>query len=226
MVHREIEARRFVLDFTVYPRPEVDDQHIRYIADAMLAGADLPPVTAEHKSLRVVDGFHRVKAAQRAFGADAKVKATLKAYDSEAQLFEEAMFLNSSHGRALTQYDRVHCLHKAEELGVDPAAVLSALHITKEKAEELKVRTAKLASDLPRVEPLKRTIQHMRGKVLTRRQREANHKLSGMNQSFYANQLIELIEAELIDTSSHDLMEKLNRLAGLLGEFLRRENAA
>jgi len=68
--------------------------------------------------------------------------------------------------------------------------------------------------------PLKQTIRHMRGRNLTKEQSAANDKLSGMNQSFYVNQLITLIESKLLDSEDEQLFERLKHLHGLLEELL------
>lgn len=69
------------------------------------------------------------------------------------------------------------------------------------------------------VVPLKKTIQHMAGKTLTTGQQKANEKLSGMNQSFYVNQVILLIENGLID-EKENLYERLRILQKLLNGLL------
>ena len=56
----------------------------------------------------------------------------------------------------------------------------------------------------------------MSGRTITSEQQEANGKLSGMQQAFYANQLIILIESNLLDTENKELMIRLEKLAELL----------
>ena len=63
---------------------------------------------------------------------------------------------------------------------------------------------------------MKQTIRHMAGKNLNEGQVTANDKLSGMNQLFYVNQLITLIENDLIDYSNEDLIEGLTKLQDLI----------
>jgi len=56
----------------------------------------------------------------------------------------------------------------------------------------------------------------MAGKELTPEQAEANRRLSGMEQLFYVNQLILLIENDLLDRSNEKLLAGLARLRELL----------
>ena len=68
---------------------------------------------------------------------------------------------------------------------------------------------------------LKNTVrQQFAGKRLNQRQVEANDRLSGMNQQFYANQLIELIESKMLDLKDEKLMARLKILNDFLDEIL------
>jgi hypothetical protein len=70
--------------------------------------------------------------------------------------------------------------------------------------------------------PLKRTLHHMAGQSLSKTQVEAQEKLGGMDQGFYVNQLIVLIENDLVDTGNAKLMQNIVKLAALLGKLLKK----
>lgn len=57
-----VRVDKLVCDLTRYPRARVDLQHVERIADAIQAGASIPPVIVWKGRDRVVDGIHRVKA--------------------------------------------------------------------------------------------------------------------------------------------------------------------
>jgi hypothetical protein len=216
---RKMKAAELVLDFEIYPRNNVDGKHVRDIADARAAGVEMPPVIVEKKSHRVVDGFHRVKGEILFAGEDASVLVIEKTYRDEAALFLEAMSLNAAHGAKLDPCDRTRCAIIAERLSIPLDQVAGALHMPADKLGALRAnRTATSPGGM--TIPIKRTIRSHAGKRLTRRQVAANEKLSGMNQQFYANQLIELIEADLLDKDDQILTERLRVLHGLLGEVL------
>jgi len=209
-----------VFDFDIYPRGSVDSQHVREIAASLQAGAPMPPIVIDWKSKRIVDGFHRCRAYMRLFDEKHEVDCVEKDYKNDKELFLDSMRYNASHGRALTQHDKVHCLLLAEKMRLATSAVADALNLTAERIGELKAdRIGKCG--LVAI-PLKQTIRHMSGKNLTKDQVEANDKLSGMNQLFYVNQLVTLIENDLIDASNEDLLTGLVRLHGLLGQFAKR----
>ena len=212
-----IGVTEVVLDFDVYPRTEVDSQHVRYIKDVIESGHELPPIVIDAKTKRVVDGFHRVKAYQKLLGKETKIQAIEKKYKDDGELFADAIRYNAQHGSNLTTYDRVHCLMKAIELGVSDASLADCLRVDITKIGSLKIdRTAKTNG---LVIPIKRTIAHMAGQKLTQNQVSANRKLSGMQQTFYIYQIITLIDNDLVDTENENVIKGLKRLQKLLDEL-------
>lgn len=222
---RKMKAADLILDFNLYPRNSIDGHNVNSLVDALASGIELPAVIIDKTSKRVVDGFHRVKAHIAFFGEDkAEVMVAEKQYRSERNMFLDAMRYNASHGAKLDSCDRTHCLLVAERLKIPTEDVAGALHISVDKLAALRVdRTAKAGS---LIVPLKRTIQWKAGSTLTKEQVSANTRLSGMNQQFYANQLITLIESDLLDPSDDLLMERLRLLHRLLGNTLKQSHRA
>ncbi len=215
---QKIRICDLVEDLSVYPRFQVDDQHVRALAEAIEAGCELPPVVVERKSKRIVDGFHRKRAYERVHGPDHKIEVALKTYPSEAELFLDAARLNSSHGRPMVACDYARTVQTARRLGVkDISIVARVLNITVKKLDGIvATRFARGTVDSIKAVPIKRTIQHMAGLDMTDEQVRANTKLSGQNQSFYANQLILLLETQMLDMSDDGLIERLRLLYELL----------
>lgn len=221
---KTLKLCELVFDYALYPRSSVDPQHVAYMRESLRAGVTLPPFIADEKSKRVTDGFHRGNAIRAESGDDADVEVILRRYKSEADMFLDAARMNACHGRSLTTHDRAHCLIRAKELKITMDQIASALVITTEKAKDIVAdRTANMRVTVDSrygAVALKRTIAHMAGKSLTRSQAEANEKLSGMNVSFYANQLILLIENKLIDLDDEKGVARLKVLRDLLVEIV------
>lgn len=215
---RRLKAAELILDFDLYPRRNLDSHNVRNLVDALAAGAELPAVLIDKKSKRVVDGFHRVRAALQHFGDEAEIEVIEKAYKDDAAIFLEAMRLNAAHGAKLDPCDRTHCVIVAERLHIPLDAVAGALHMPLDKLGELRASRTATAGGL--TVALKRTVSHFAGKRLNKRQSEANDRLSGMSQQFYANQLIELIESGMLDLDNENLIERLRVLHGLLDGVL------
>jgi hypothetical protein len=215
---KTMKAAEIVLDFDLYPRNNIDTGNVRGISDAMKAGITLPPVLIDKLSKRCVDGFHRVKAKLRE-DKNGILDVIEKKYANEKDMFLDAMRYNSSHGARLDMCDRTRCTIIAERLSIPINIVAGALHMPIDKLGELK--NTRTATNNRLTIPLKHTVSRgFHGKTLTDRQVQANEKLSGMNQIFYANQLIELIESEMLDVDDENLMTVLKKLNDLLKTVL------
>lgn len=216
---KKIKVAELVLDFDLYPRNNVDSHNVKNLVDALAAGAELPPVIIDKKSKRVIDGFHRVRAHLRHFGEGAEITAIEKSYKDDAAMFLDAMRYNASHGAKLDPCDRTHCILVGERLKIPLEAIAGALHMPTDKLGDLKTDRTAIGSGGLTV-ALKRTNRHFAGKTLTKRQEEANDRSSGMNQVFYVNQIIELIESEMLDTEDENLLLRLKVLGDLLQGIL------
>lgn len=215
---RKVKAAECVLDFDLYPRHNVDTTNVKHIVNALSAGVEVPPIIIDKKSKRVTDGFHRVKAHLYLWGDDAEIMAVEKEYKNEKDMFLDAMRYNATHGAKLDSHDRTHCTIIAQRLRIPLDDVAAALHMPKDKLGELKHGRTATAGGL--TIPLKNTVRSFAGKALTKRQVEANQKLSGMNQTFYVNQLIELLESKMLDLNDDRLIERMKLLHELLDDVL------
>lgn len=213
---KKMKVAELVLDFSLYPRSNVDSQNVANLCEAIAAGIELPPIVIDKASKRVADGFHRVKAYLRVHGDDAEAFVVEKSYRNEKELFLDAARYNAAHGAKLDSHDRTHCAIVAERLKIDMADLAGALNMTVDKLANLRdTRVAMSKSGEPLA--LKNTVRRQfAGKKLTKRQEQANAKFSGMNQAFYVNQLIELIESDMLDKENGELMERVQKLHELL----------
>lgn len=219
---KRMKVVSLVLDFDLYPRPQVNSQDVGSMVLAEKAGAEFPPILIDKKSKRVIDGFHRCKKQLRVYGPDAEIDVVEKTYRNSAEMLLDAIKYNANHGRKLNSFDRTHALLLADNMKISIDKVAGALSMTVEAVESLRLnKSASVGSGkLTTAIAIKRTIGHMAGKKLTKSQIEANKGLGGMNQLFYVNQLITLIEANLIDKENEDLIERMRKLHGLLEEAL------
>lgn len=224
---RKMKLSDLVFDYDLYPRTAVNDQTVRQMLVAYQAGAKFPPFVIDKRSKRVIDGFHRAQMYERADGEDAEVEVVEKTYKDDAAMYRDAIEYNAKHGRPLSTCDRVHCIVRAEELGIELEQIAATLQITVDVAGKLRVervgemvRTPGMGAKTPGPVALKQTIRHMAGQGLTVAQCEANTHLGGMNQAYYVYQLIILIEADLLDSDNEKLIEALRKLHGLLDGVL------
>jgi hypothetical protein len=218
---RKMKVGELVFDFDLYPRGSVSTHHVAELVRALEAGAEFPPLVIDKKTKRIADGFHRGKSYLRHFGDAHEVDVIEKPYKNETELFLDAIRYNASHGLKMDTHDKAHCAILAAKLGIDDAMVAAAMHVDPKYIGDLRVDRSATTGKGDKIQvPIKRTIQHMAGRHLNKEQVAANDKLSGMNQQFYVNQVITLIESNLLDDSNEELMERLKVLHGLLDGIL------
>jgi hypothetical protein len=211
-----------VEDFELYPRNDVSSSHIGSLADAIVRGDPLPPIVIERKSKRIVDGIHRSRAYRKAGIAEIEVEA--RSYHNDAEMFADAVRLNSQHGRSLDPYDRRRAVAKLTTLGLKKVEIAEIVRIPVERIDEW-------TGELVR----KRTGEHIvikRGLApyiepqtkLNEAQVKLNERWSGQQPTFHVNQLIALLEADIVPEfdSFHTAMD---RLVDLWKEKRRRRAA-
>ena len=226
-----VKLSELIFNFEFYPRTKVDSYHVAHLAEAYRAGVELPPLIVDKQSMNIVDGFHRGYALERLHGKDAEADVILKTYRDRAAMFVDAMRYNGGHGRNLSTFDRAHCVILAERFGIEADQIAASLSITVETVGELrsnrvgrlrgKIVDGKAGAETPT--PLKRTLRHMVDHALTAKQAEAQTKLGGMEQLFYVNQMIILIENNLLDLDNPKLMQGIERLTELLAALAKKK---
>lgn len=215
MVRTDLPLEKIVLDYTLYPRTDISNEHVSRFREAICAGVELPPVVVCSKTYRLVDGFHRYSAYKKL-----KLKvipAELREYATDAELYRDAVALNAAHGRPLCRYEYKRIVAKAEELGIKREEIAAILRIRPETLQELKKEVA-LTDKGPT--PVKRGLEALQGQQISEKQSKLIRKWGGMNAVFYANQLIAYLEADVEVPAM--LAERLDRLTELWRERKRQ----
>lgn len=151
-----IKVSELVEDFDVYPRFDgVNELHVQRLAEALRAGQKLPPVVACAKSKKLVDGFHRRRAYVVVYGDDAMIPVELRKYKNDGELFADAIFLNTGHGRPIPLADTKAIVNRARAFGLNDLAITKALRLTTKTLNVLTVDPMMKAAPLsvPRANP-------------------------------------------------------------------------
>ena len=112
----------------------------RYV-DEMKAGSSFPPITVGLLGDRkiVVDGWHRCEAYRKL--KVEFVKAEVRRYSQERDLFADAGRLNSTHGAQITPRDKARIIDRLEEYRFTPGEIQSIVKATPDTFKALKART-------------------------------------------------------------------------------------
>jgi hypothetical protein len=220
MKTKTIAAASLVEDFSLYPRNTVSDTHVNDLARALSAGESLPPIVAEKGTLRIVDGVHRRRAHIKSFGDEATVEVDLRTYESEAELYLEAVRFNSAHGRKLDRHDQTRIVLRLQELQVEPSAIALALHVPEQEIRTLAIRV--VYDEAGTAVPQKRGLEHLRGTVLRPEQVTAMKSVRSAEVGRLCLELTRLIEHDLVDYEDSRVVDRLMSLNRVLFSAVER----
>jgi hypothetical protein len=208
-----------VEDFSVYPRDQVDMVRVAVLTEALRAGAEFPPIIAEARTLRVVDGFHRRRAYLSVYGPDHEIVVEVRSYASDADLLLDATIPNCTHGKPLATAEKLRVARKLVDWGMPIKEFAPLLAV---RADWLQARLINHFAESVRGEPvvLRPALRHLAGQKLTASQEAVNRRVGGLPLHFYARALVEAIQVGVINTSDRLLMERLQALYQALGLFL------
>lgn len=218
---KTIPAASLVLDYSLYPRHQIDPTNLRLLKQAIEAGASLPPVVADEASRRVVDGFHRVTLALRQ-DPEAKIRCELHPFANEQELFKEAVRLNAQHGAKLTPYDHARVLALGDELGITRVEMVSVVGIPLEALERIKATREAISAVTRKPVQVKRSLRPWAGGVLSEEQERVNRRASGMSILFHIDQVMLLLDAPQspVDLGDEAVADALSRLSECLSRHL------
>jgi hypothetical protein len=118
-----------LFDWTLYPRKEVDKQVVRAYAKALQSGSKFPPIKVGifQEQKIVVDGFHR--AHSRILLKIDYIECYVLTFQTEAELFAEAVIANSSHGKTFTEVEVKTNIRRLRRYNFNVKDITSIVHL-------------------------------------------------------------------------------------------------
>jgi len=225
MPTKRVPISSLVEDFSLYPRGSVDTSRIGDYAAALKSGAKLPPPVVDAKSLRIVDGFHRIRAHRRAFGDQIELEVELQRYGSDLEMLQDAISRNAQHGMPLQKQDMTRCIHLLQERDVSVKKIAVILSTTEQQIQRLQIRVVRVAG---RTEPVKPIIwaRLQPPKTLTKEQMGVARSSSGWRPFQTVGQLRKEIEVGLLDMEDEKLVAALWALHAAIEGHAPRVKAA
>jgi hypothetical protein len=192
----QVRIADLVEDWTILPRGEnsLSAAHVARLADALEAGEVLPPITIDEASRRIVDGIHRVRAHKRL--KREMIPAVCKVYASEMEMFADAVRLNRAHGLPLDRYDVRRAVIRLMEYGLKPKEISDITRVSLQRIDEIRAECAISRDNEPVV--LKAGLEHLTGRTVTRQQERAIEQYGGMSATFYARQILLMLQSKLL----------------------------
>jgi hypothetical protein len=153
----------------------------------------------------------------------------LRNYESDADLFEDAVRMNSAHGRRLDRIDETRIAIIGERLGLTNAAIAKALHIEQARLKILEQRFVRTNGEKT---PAKLVAKHAFGTKVTHDQARAMTSFNGNSLLQSVSQLQKVVSSGLFDKSDQRVLDALHHLAATIRDgvpkncgFTARRNA-
>jgi hypothetical protein len=212
-----------VIDEALYPRSGLNEFLVNRLIGSLEAGAVFPPIVIERVTNRLVDGRHRLEVHRRKEIAD--IAAESRVYNSEADLFAEAVRINAEHGQPLTHYDLKDSILRLERMGYSRDKISVAVKMTPDKVADIIRNSAHSETGEPVA--LKGGLRHMRGQSLNDAQAATVKRYAGGQAVFYVKQLLMLLDNNLWPTESPSIRTEMDKLVDRwLARYPRDEAAA
>lgn len=218
----KVKAASLIEDFNFYPRHHLDDYCIADYAKAMEAGAIFPPIIADKKSNRIVDGWKRRRAALKFGGDGVDIEVEFRTYRNDGEMLLDAISLNTIHGQRIERYDLQRCAILGDQFGLSADKLAAAMRVTLDHLDQIR---AKLRSTRSGDVIANKQVGCELPMVISIKQADGIKRAGGGNQVFFVNQVINLIESNLLDTENERLMERLAHLHEVLAPVLERAAA-
>jgi hypothetical protein len=144
-------------DMRFYPRKQVDRQLVKTYAQALKAGSKFPSLKVGlfDGDEIVVDGFHRAES--RILLKIDYADCTFLPFLSEAELFAEAVWLNSGHGKNFTESELRANAKRLRRYKFEVKDIVTLVHIP---AAEIERETTKSITTLTTPSGKKKTIEN------------------------------------------------------------------
>lgn len=116
-VIEDVRLGDVVADYSYQVRKEINKHVTNQYADSMRSGQQFPPLILEQGTNKIVCGFTRYAAYQKAFDPDHMIPAITKIFKSDLERVYYATEDNHAHGERLTTFDIQNILAHIKRLG-------------------------------------------------------------------------------------------------------------
>ncbi len=232
-----VKLLELIQDWSLWPRSragDLDSTNLARIKQAILAGQCLPPIVADIKSKRIIDGFHRYEVNLKLYGDGAELDVEFREYANEGEMFTDAMELNAKGPLPLSPRDKTHCILVGRRLHIPPIVVQSSLGITDEQYHEWfskRVATTRSGEKIPisygakELSDFSRAERTGRTNPLTAAEERAARNQNGILPAVHIRLLLSMLKTHAFPLTDREV-ELLTELNAEITRVLARRVAA
>ena len=217
---KSIKAIELILDWSLWPRHDahgLDSTNVTRMREALKAGVALPPIVVA-SDMRVIDGFHRTRAHLQEFGDDVKMRVDMRVYESDADMFADAIRYNAINGLPLSPKDRAHAILKARKFKLPMSTIAMALGMSEKSMKDFLAKRTATNPDGEKI-ALSHGAKDLAGKQLTEKDMKFVDTIGANIPGMHASMLINTLKADSL-VLSENTIEKLKELRDLIDRVL------
>ena len=223
----KVKCMELIKDWSLWPRYEANDldaTNLLKLKEALRAGEVLPSIVVDKKSMRIIDGFHRVDAHLSVYGENAEIEATFREFKNDIEMFMESARMNTIHGLPLSPKDKVHVMLKARRHRIPLKKMADILGMTHERARQLMEGRTATTSNGKKI-PLSHGASALAGKTLTKKEEKFARTSNGILPIVNARLLMNALRANCFPLTKKEV-EVLIELRGCIDEVLAKQEVA
>lgn len=207
-----------VYESEYYPRMKTSWLTAYQYAMAMKSGCVFPRITVGNfkGKFYVVDGWHRIEALKLL--GEEYVEATVKNYSSEAEMFADAVRLNTTHGRQLSVQEKARIIDKLKSYNFSLEQISEIVKVPVDKIERFTFKVV-VAPNGSKVY-LKSIVEKLGEKEVVGVEQE---RFNVRNVQNLLNQLLDLLRNGLFPFEDGAVRELAVEVYSLLREGLKLE---
>jgi hypothetical protein len=205
-----------VFDVSIYPRNGISSTNVARMIKAAEVGVRFPDIVLESETHRLVDGWHRCEVNKQRKAAT--IAAIEKVYNTEGDVYADAVRLNIGHGLPLDVYSTRRAVIRLEQYGYTREAICDVIKVS--SVELGKIYRGFAYTDDGEPVAVKGGLSHLGGRVLNGQQQCANRNYGGPKATYMAKMLAELLENDMwprTDNFQREMHRILNLWAALTG---------
>jgi hypothetical protein len=182
-----------VFDATIYPRSGVSSTNVAKMIKAAEVGVRFPDIILEAETHRLVDGWHRCEVNKQR--GVPEISAIERVYNTEGDLYADAVRLNIGHGLPLDIYSTRRAVIRLEEYGYTREAISDVIKVPLVEIDKIYRGFAHDEHGAPVA--VKGGLSHLGGRVLSQEQQNTNRNYGGPKATYMAKMLADLLENDM-----------------------------
>lgn len=217
----KVNRLTLVRDWDFYPRHDIDSTHVGDLVEAMKSGSKIPPLEADIKTKKLLDGWHRDKGYDK-LKID-EVEVNFYEFEDDKEMLWWAIHWNAQHGMLLSQHDRTRCLNFGREKGLTDIEISRALVISVDRIQKMEIQRVRFLGPTRTPVEVKRVLSDITKDTVTQEQFTAQKPFNAMRADYSIERSIDALRGNLLPVDVNNI-SRVRKLQTACEEWLAKND--